>query len=83
MGRLEELVEKMEARKMPLEELLVSYEEGVKLVKICSEKLDAAEKRIEIITRDAAGKPKAVEFEPDRKPAANAGQGASADVRLF
>jgi len=31
----------------------VRYEEGVKLVKLCAEKLQAAEKRIEIITRDA------------------------------
>lgn len=85
MGRLEEIVEKMEAQKMPLEELLVSYEEGVKLAKICSEKLDAAEKRIEIITRQAAGKPKAVEFEPKREPAEAATPGAAggADASLF
>ena len=55
MERLEKLVERMEADKLPLDELLVRYEEGVKLVKFCSEKLTAAEKRIEIITRDASG----------------------------
>ena len=79
MERLEAIVDKMEAQKMPLEELLVRYEEGLKLVKLCSEKLDAAEKRIEIITREASGKPKAVEFEPAPKPAA----AASGDARLF
>jgi len=79
MERLEAIVDKMEAEKMPLEELLVRYEEGVKLVKVCSEKLEAAEKRIEIITREASGKPKAVEFEPASKPAS----GASGDVSLF
>lgn len=62
--RLEAIVEQMESDKLPLEDLLVRYEEGIKLVKFCSEKLQAAEKRIEIITRDAGGKPKAVEFEP-------------------
>ena len=79
MERLEAIVDKMEAEKMPLEELLVRYEEGVKLVKVCSEKLEAAEKRIEIITREASGKPKAVEFEPAPKPS----PAASGDVRLF
>src|SRR5438874_13531933 len=77
--RLEAIVEQMEADSLPLEELLVHYEEGLKLVKFCSEKLDAAEKRIEIIARDATGKARFVEFET--KPAAataNGGDSASA-----
>jgi exodeoxyribonuclease VII small subunit len=61
--RLEAIVEQMESDSLPLEELLVRYEEGLKLVKFCSEKLDAAEKRIEIISRDANGKARLVEFE--------------------
>lgn len=76
--RLETIVEQMESDKLPLEDLLVRYEEGIKLVKTCSEKLEAAEKRIELIARDAAGKPKLTEFEPD--PAATA---KSENVRLF
>lgn len=55
MGRLEALVEKMEADKLPLDELLVRYEEGIKLVNLCSEKLTAAEQRIEMIAKNAAG----------------------------
>lgn len=61
--RLEAIVEQMESDKLPLEELLQRYEEGVKLVKLCSDKLAAAEKRIEIITRDASGKPVVSDFE--------------------
>jgi exodeoxyribonuclease VII small subunit len=49
---------------MPLEELLVRYEEGIKLVKTCQQKLESAEKRIEIITRNAAGKPQTASFDP-------------------
>ena len=80
--RLEKIVEQMESDKLPLEELLVRFEEGIKLVKICSEKLDAAEKRIEMITRDASGKPQIVEFEP--KEAAQKPAAADApDVSLF
>jgi exodeoxyribonuclease VII small subunit len=61
--RLEAIVEQIESDSLPLEDLLVRYEEGLKLVKFCSEKLDGAEKRIEIISRDASGKARLVEFE--------------------
>jgi len=79
MTRLEHIVEQMEAENLPLEELLARYEEGVKLVKVCEEKLAAAEKRIEIITRNAAGEPLIEEFEPEKKPAASPRD----DVSLF
>ena len=39
MDRLEEIVEQMESGKMMLEELIVRYEEGMKLVKVCQERL--------------------------------------------
>ncbi len=68
IGRLEKIVEAMESDKMPLEELLVRYEEGIRLVKVCQEKLEAAERRIEIITRNAAGKPQVTQFEPAAAP---------------
>jgi hypothetical protein len=42
----------------------VRYEEGMKLVKICQERLASAEQRIEIITRNNAGKPVVKDFEP-------------------
>lgn len=64
MDRLEEIVEQMESGKMMLEELIVRYEEGMKLVKICQERLASAEQRIEIITRNNAGKPVVRNFEP-------------------
>ncbi len=88
MEQLEEIVAKMESDTLPLEELLTRYEEGLKLVKLCEEKLDAAEKRIEIITRDARGKTKLVDFEPTAKPTGEAAPNPAArsktpDVRLF
>lgn len=64
MDRLEAIVDQMEDGKMPLEDLIVRYEEGMKLVKICQERLASAEQRIEIITRNNAGKPVVKEFEP-------------------
>src|SRR5256885_16103502 len=70
MDRLEKIVEKMESGKLPLEDLIVRYEEGMKLVKICQERLANAEQKIEIIARDSAGKPVIKEFEPARDRAA-------------
>ncbi|MEP7070853.1 MAG: exodeoxyribonuclease VII small subunit [Verrucomicrobiota bacterium] len=56
MERLEAIVSEMESGEMHLEDLLVRYEEGMKLVKVCHERLTQAEQKIEIITRDHAGK---------------------------
>jgi exodeoxyribonuclease VII small subunit len=55
MERLEKLVEEMESGQLPLDKLIAGYEEGVRLVRLCQEKLDAAEQKIQIITRNAAG----------------------------
>ena len=82
IGRLESIVEKMESDKLSLEDLLVRYEEGVKLVKLCAEKLQAAEKRIEIITRDAGGKLKTAAFDADQ-PASVTAAARSEEVKLF
>ena len=37
MGRLEKIVEAMDDRGMHLDDLIVNYEEGTKLVKVCEE----------------------------------------------
>ena len=55
MERLEKLVAEMESGQLPLDKLIAGYEEGVGLVRLCQEKLDAAEQKIQIITRNAAG----------------------------
>jgi len=89
MDRLEEIVDQMESGKMQLEELIVRYEEGMKLVKICQDRLASAEQRIEIITRNDAGKPVVKEFEPtaaETVPAAKSsgkGDTDNDEVRLF
>ena len=88
MDRLEEIVEQMESGKMMLEELIVRYEEGMKLVKVCQERLASAEQRIEIITRNHAGKPVVKEFEPAVEKEAPAkleekGANKNDEVRLF
>ena len=63
MQRVSEIVSSMESGDMPLEKLIESYEEGTALVKMCQEKLDAAEKRIQIIARNARGEVSLEEFD--------------------
>jgi exodeoxyribonuclease VII small subunit len=63
MQRISEIVSAMEDGNLPLEKLIDSYEEGINLVKDCQEKLDAAEKRIQVITRNARGSVALSEFE--------------------
>ena len=69
MDRLEKIVEQMESGKMMLEELIVRYEEGMKLVKVCQERLASAEQKIEIIARNSTGKPVLKNFEPTAETA--------------
>ena len=88
MDRLEAIVEQMESGKMMLEELIVRYEEGMKLVKICQERLASAEQRIGIITRNHTGKPIVQEFEPKAVVDMTAvppekGETENDEVRLF
>src|SRR2546430_15266998 len=64
MDRLEAIVEQMESGKLPLEDLIVRYEEGMNLVKVCQERLTSAKQKIEIIARNNAGKPIVKNFKP-------------------
>jgi exodeoxyribonuclease VII small subunit len=51
LGRLEDIVKKMEAGDMTLEESLKAFEEGIKLARLCSRRLDEAERRVEILLK--------------------------------
>jgi exodeoxyribonuclease VII small subunit len=55
LGRLEQIVDTLEAGNLPLEESLKVFEEGVLLARRCSKYLEEAERRIELLTRDEAG----------------------------
>ena len=88
MDRLEKIVEQMESGKLPLEDLIVRYEEGMNLVKVCQERLANAEQKIEIIARNSAGKPIVKDFEPTPEATGQAtvaddSQDANDEIRLF
>jgi len=64
LARLEEIVQKLEEGEMPLDDSLKFFEEGVKLSRACDQKLQAAERRIEILLKDEEGKVATLPFEP-------------------
>lgn len=53
--RLEEIVEIMERGDLTLEESLKAFEEGVKLVRICTKKLEEAERKVEMLIKSEEG----------------------------
>lgn len=55
MNELEEIVGVLESGDLPLEDLVLKYERGAGLLKTCRQRLDAAQQRIEMVTRHASG----------------------------
>ena len=64
---LEEIVHQLEGGDLPLEKSLELFEDGIRLSRQCQERLNQAERRIEILLRDNQGRPVASAF-----PEANA-----------
>lgn len=57
LGRLEEIVQKMEAGELSLEESLKLFEEGIKLSRECHTQLNSAEAKVKkLVALDANGK---------------------------
>jgi exodeoxyribonuclease VII small subunit len=50
LEKLEKLVEQLESGELGLDESLQQFEEGVKLYKVCKEKLDSTEKKLNALT---------------------------------
>jgi exodeoxyribonuclease VII small subunit len=55
LGKLEQIVERLEQGDVPLEESLRLYEEGVALSRKCSEKLQQVELVLKRLERDVDG----------------------------
>lgn len=65
LAELEQIVAKLEDGDLPLEESLSLFEQGIKLSRECRERLANAERRIEILMKDANGNLVAEEIEPE------------------
>jgi exodeoxyribonuclease VII small subunit len=55
LRRLEEIVEELEKGDIPLEQSLKLFEEGIKLSRLCTKRLEDAERRVDILLKDKAG----------------------------
>ena len=55
MKRLEVIVEELEKGELDIDRSLEIFEEGIKMSRVCSKKLEDAEKKIEKLTRDEKG----------------------------
>ena len=55
LDKLEEIVQGLESGDLSLDEALKKYEEGVKLARLCTKKLDAVQRKVEILIKDGKG----------------------------
>ena len=65
LEELERIVRELEQGELPLEKSLELFEQGVKLSRECQERLNQAERRIEVLMRDNQGRPTVKPFEPE------------------
>ena len=73
LNKLEKIVSKLEDGEIPLEESLKLFEEGIRLSRLCNQKLEEAEKRVEILMKGKNGMIKPHPFDPS----ASSGQAPS------
>ena len=67
LAALEKIVRELERGDLPLEESLQLFEQGVRLSRQCQERLSQAERRIEVLLRDAEGRPLLAAFDEDEE----------------
>src|SRR4051812_18856675 len=59
MESLDAIVASLEGERLPLEDMVTSYERGMTLLRVCRSRIENARQRIELITADFEGRGKA------------------------
>jgi len=67
LAELEKIVAQLESGDLPLEESLKLFETGVKLSRVCRERLTEAERRIEVLMKDGNGNLSLSDLPPDSR----------------
>ena len=67
MKQLENIVHELESGNLSLDDSIKKFEEGIKLSKFCSAKLDETEKRITTLTKEQDGSITEKPFAPDKE----------------
>lgn len=63
LERLEEIIKSLQDGNLSLEKSMEAFQEGIELVKICSEKLDNAETKVKMLIKESNGTQKEVPFD--------------------
>src|SRR5918911_1379439 len=67
LAALEKIVRELERGDLPLEKSLELFEQGVKLSRDCQERLNQAERRVEVLLRDTDGRPVLSAFDEEEQ----------------
>ena len=67
LEQLEAMVSSMENKKLSLDEMMKTYEDGKKLSDFCTEKLSEFEKKVEILVKETNEGPLWTEFKTQEK----------------
>ena len=65
---LDQIVRTLEQGDLPLEQSLALFERGVKLSRFCHDRLEDAEKRIQVLTQNGGMRDETAAFEKDLAP---------------
>jgi exodeoxyribonuclease VII small subunit len=55
LKKLEKIVEDLEKGDLSLDEALKKYQEGIELARMCSQRLESAKKKIDLLTKNKKG----------------------------
>lgn len=77
---LEQIVHQLEGGDLPLEKSLELFEDGIRLSRQCQERLNQAERRIEVLLRDNQGHPVVSQFEETSAMSKDAGSDSDENV---
>ncbi|MBN1621329.1 MAG: exodeoxyribonuclease VII small subunit [Endomicrobiales bacterium] len=83
MKRLEEIVEQMEKGDINLDKSLSYFEEGIKLVRFCSSKLEEVKKKVEILVKKGDKMSREPFAESDENNDTDNNKKADDDMELF
>ena len=64
LSQLESIVARLEDGDLPLEESLKLFEEGMRLSRFCNQKLNEAQKKVEVLLKRERGEVEPHPFEP-------------------
>ena len=65
LSQLESIVARLENGDLPLEDSLKLFEEGIKLSRFCNQKLNEAQKKVEVLLKGSGGESGPQPFEPE------------------